>query len=197
MIPVPTVLQLASFSGRDEASYTSYAESALIQACIQFTISTEITADAFNGLAPDDLLLAQQGILAYADYIYLQHPYQQVLASPLQGETIGSYTYSKPPPVEMRNIQAQELGVTLTGVHLWDLALQYLSRRQRAAGVFFGQVKVFDRDRSDPAGVTMVRRNCRTGELELLGPMDLDRLNIPGLAVPDINAENFPGDPGV
>lgn len=196
MIPVPTVLQLATFSGRDESSYTSYAESALIQVCIQFTIVTEITADDFSSLSADDMLLAQQGILAYADYVYLRHPYQQVEASPLLSETIGSYSYSKPPPIEMRNVQAQELGVTLTGVDLWDIAIQYLSKRQRAAGVFFGQVKVFDRDGYDPLAVTMVRRNRETGELELLGPMDLNRLNIPLLGVPDINAENFPSDPG-
>jgi hypothetical protein len=196
VIPVPTLLQLASFSGRDESSYTGYAESALIQACLQFTILTEISADDFSSLAADDMLLATQGILAYADYIYLQFPYQQVQASPLEGETIGSYTYSKPPPVEMRNVQAQELGVTMTGVHLWDLALQYLSKRQRAAGVFYGEVRVFDRDGYDPTAVTMVRRNRETGELELLGPMDLGRLDVPMLGVPDINAENFPMDPG-
>lgn len=196
MIPVPTILQLATFSGRDESSYTSYAESALIQVCIQFTIVTEITADEFSALPPDDLLLANQAILAYADFIYLKHPYQQVEASPLLSETIGSYSYSKPPPIEMRNVQAQELGVTLTGVDLWDIAIQYLSKRQRAAGVFFGQVKVFDRDGRDPSAVTMVRRHKVTGELELLGPMDLDKLNIPMLGVPDINAESFPSDPG-
>lgn len=196
MIPVPTVLQLSQFSGRPEDSYTSYAESALLQATLQFTIATEITAEDWSSgyLAPDDMTLAINGIIAYADYIYLRQPYQQVIASPLLGETIGSYTYSKPPPVEMRNVQAQELGVTLTGVDLWDMALQYLSKRTRAAGVFFGQVQVFDRDRRDPLEGTVLRHNRETGELELLGPADFDRLDIPMFAV---NAESFPGDPGV
>lgn len=195
MIPVPTTLELAEFSGRLESSYTSYAESALLQAALQFTIVTELTVGDYDSLQADDQLLAQQGILAYADWIYLRQPYQAILANPLLGETIGSYTYSKPPPVEMRNVQAQELGVSMTGIVLWDLAIQYLSKRQRAAGVFFGQVKVFDVQRRDPLGVTMIRRDCHTGQFELLGPADLDRLQIPFM--PDINAEAFPADPGV
>jgi len=195
-IPVPTVLQLAQFSGRPEDSYTGYAESALIQACVEFTTVTEITAADWNGgyLDADDQMLATQGILARADWYYLRQPYQQALANPLQGETIGSYTYSKPPPVEMRNVQAQELGVTLTGISLWDLAVQYLSKRTRAAGVFFGQVRVFDREREDRLGVTLLRRNNETGELELLGPEDFDRTEAPFLA---ISGESFPSDPGV
>lgn len=196
MIPIPTVLALAQFSGRPESDYTGYAESALIQACIEFVTVTEITADDWSSgfLSSDDMLLATQGILARADWYYLRQPYQSVLASPLEGETIGSYTYSKPPPVEMRNVQAQELGVSMTGISLWDLAIQYLSKRTRAAGVFSGQVRVFDVERKDPLGVTMIRRNNETGELELLGPADFDREQAPFLA---ISGEVFPSDPGV
>jgi hypothetical protein len=195
MIPVPTVLALAQFSGRPEDSYSGYAESALIQACIEFTIVTEITASDWDGgyLDADDQLLATQAILARADWYFLRQPYQSVLANPLEGETIGSYTYSKPPPVEMRNVQAQELGVTMTGIPLWDLAVQYLSKRTRAAGVFYGGVKVFAREGKDRDGVTMLRRNNETGELELLGPQDFDKTEAPFLA---ISGENFPQDPG-
>jgi hypothetical protein len=82
----------------------------------------------------------------------------------------------------------------MTGVDLWDLAVQYLSKRTRAAGVFYGQLRAFDVHRSDVLEGTMVRRNDETGDLELLGPADFDRLDIPVFAV---NAEAFPSDPGV
>ena len=194
MITVPTISQLSQFSGRPESSYTSYAESALLQACLQFTIITELGSADYQALSPDDKTLATQGILAYADWVYLRQPYQSAIANPLESETIGSYTYSKPPPVEMRNVQAQELGLSMTGIPLWDLAVQMLSKRTRASGVFYGQMKVFDVDKSDRDGVTLVRKNKYTGELELLGPSDFDQIDIPSFA---INAEAFPGDPGV
>jgi len=146
----------------------------------------------YEGLAPDDQTLAQQGMVAMADWIYLRQPYQAVIASPLEGETIGSYTYSKPFQVEMRNLQAQELGQGQSGVVLWDLAIQYLSKRQRAAGVYHGQIVGFERQAADARySVTAIRRNCDTGQYELLGPEDFDRFDIPF----SISAEVFPMDP--
>lgn len=200
MIPVPSVAQLSEFSGRPEVSYTSYATSALIQASIIFVTVTEInygnTSD-FAALNSDDQQLATYGIMAYADWIYLRQPYQQMLANPAISETLGDYTYSKPQPVQVRNLQALELGIGSTGVELWDTAIQYLSKRQRASGIFFGQLTCFERtDSSADRDIGVVLRfNHRTGERELLGPGDFNKVDFPGFL--DINAPSFPGDPGV
>lgn len=196
MWPVPTVEQLSQFSGRPIQSYSGYAESALLQATLTFTITTENTNSDFQTMDPDDQTLATQGILSYADYIYLRWPYQSAIASPMLNETIGSYSYGKPPPVEMRNVQAQELSVSAVGVPLWDLAIQYLSKRTRAAGVFFGQIRAFDTNRDAAYDQVVIRRDNLTGQLHLLGPADMNRENIPGFGM-GINGESFPGDPGV
>jgi len=201
VIPVPTVSQLSDFSGRPAASYTSYASSALLQATIIFTTVTEVgynSENDFFALTVDDQLLATQGVLSYADWIYLRQPYQQVIASPLMSENIGGYTYSKPPPVQVRNVQAQELGIGSTGVELWDTAVQYLSKRTRSNGIFFGQMECFERTGSsgDRFEQIVVRHDPHTGNLMILGPGDFNRVDIPGFGV-GINAPAFPGDPGV
>ncbi len=193
MLPVPTLTQIAAWSGRPETSYTSYVSSASLQATLQFTIATELTPDDYNGLVPDDQALAQQGIMSMADWIYLRQPYQSIIAAPLQSETIGSYTYAKPFAQAQRTTTTAELGMSATGVALWDLAVQMLSKRQRAAGVFFGQIRAFDRESFDPLEVTMVRTSKLTGEMELLGPADFDKLQLPF----SISGEIFPSDPGV
>lgn len=201
MIPVPSTADLAKYSGRPEASYTSYAESALLQATIIFTTVTEINYgndSDFAALNADDQMLATQGVLAYADWVYLKQPYQQMMASPAMTETIGSYTYSKPPPVQVRNVQAQELGVGSTGVELWDTAIQYLSKRRRSNGVFFGEIECFEHpgDSADRDIGLVLRIDHRTGQRVLLGPGDFNKVDIPGFGV-GINAPAFPGDPGV
>lgn len=193
MLPVPTLAQLALWSGRPEASYTSYVNSASLQATLQFTIVTELTPDDYSGLNADDQALAQQGIMSMADWIYLRQPYQSVIAGPLQSETIGSYTYAKPFATAQRTTTTAELGMSSTGVVLWDLAVQMLSKRQRANGVFFGQVRAFDRESFDPLEVTMIRTNRETGDMELLGPADFDKLQLPF----SVSAEIFPSDPSV
>lgn len=190
MFPVPNVQQLAAFSGRPVASYTGYAQSALLQATLLFTILTELSADDYSTLAPDDQVLSTQGILAYSDYIYLRQPYQQALANPFLTETIGSYSYSKPPGVEMRNVQAQELGANVTGVMLWDTAIQYLSKRTRAGGVFSGEMVGMERfHRID----NIVVREDEEGNKVLLGPADFQQLDLPFT----FSGESFPADPGI
>lgn len=201
MIPVPTVAQLAEFSGRPETSYTSYATSALIQASIIFVTVTEINYgnnSDFAALNSDDQLLATQAILAYADWIYLRQPYQQMIANPAMSESIGGYSYSKPPPVQVRNVQAQELGIGSTGVELWDTAIQYLSKRTRAGGVYFGQLRCFERtgNTADKDIGIVLRLNENTGDIDLLGPADFNKFIIP-FGAPGINGQAFPGDPGV
>lgn len=201
MIPVPTVAQLAQFSGRPEVSYTSYAASALIQAAIIFTTVTELnwgnTAD-YDALNADDQQLCQWGIMAYADWTYLKQPYQAMVASPAMSETIGGYTYSKPPPIQVRNVQAQELGIGSTGVELWDTAVQYLAKHQRTGGVYFGQLECFERtgDSSDRDLSILLRTDNRTGSMVVLGPGDFNKVDFPGFGA-GINGESFPSDPGV
>lgn len=193
MFPVPTVAQLAEFSGRPEVSYTTFADSALLQATIEFTTVTELSADDYPSLKPDDQVLATQGVLARADWVYLRQPYAQMIATPAMSETIGSYTYSKPPPLQVRNVQAQELSSTNTGIPLWDIAVQFLSKRTRANGVFFGQLQVFEHTAPDDL-VKLMRRD-EDGALVLLGPADVNREPFPFGA--DINAAGFPMDPGI
>jgi hypothetical protein len=107
-------------------------------------------------------------------------------------------SYSKPPPVQVRNVQAQELGIGSTGVELWDTAIQYLSKRTRSNGIFFGQMECFERTGSsgDRFEQIVVRVDCHTGNLMLLGPGDFNRVDIPGFGI-GINAPAFPGDPGI
>lgn len=198
MLPVPTVQQLSSFTGRPVLTYTSgptpgYVNAALIQATLMFSITTELTPDDFNGLSSDDQTLALYGILAMADYIYLRQPYQQVLASPLMNETAGSYSYGKAMQEVARNAAALEVTAERTGVTFYDMANQYLAKRTRAGGVFTGWIEVFERGSARYDGAELEIRNC-DGQMVLLGPSDFDKFDIPGFM---INAQIFPQDPGI
>lgn len=200
MYPVPVLESLAYFSGRPETSYTGFAVSALAQATLMFTFRTEITDPSqftgYNNITPADAQqLATQGICAMADYIYLRQPYQQAIASPMQNETIGSYNFSKPSSEVARNAAALEVTGESTGVVLYDLAVQMLSRRTLAGGVFFGQVELFERphDRDDKAQLR-VKCDPKTGMLHVLGPADIDQIDFQMF---DFNVEMFPADPGV
>jgi len=131
------------------------------------------------------------GIMAMADWLYLRFPYQQVIASPLQNETIGSYSYSKPIQEMARNAQAIEVTSEQTGVPMFDLAFRRLAKRQQMSGVAFGQITGFERtNRSDLARV--VWDPCEK-RMVLIGPGDVDKLDQQFF---DINAEMFPADPG-
>jgi hypothetical protein len=189
--PVPTPAELSEYTGRPVSSYTSYVNSALLQATMMFTILSELGAGDYGGLAPDFQQLANMGVMAMADYLYLRWPYQQALASPLQSETIGSYSYSKPLQEMARNAQAIEVTAEKTGVDMFDLAIRRLAKRQAMNGVFFGQITGFERtNRSDLARVVW---DPREGRMVLIGPGDVDKLDLQFF---DINAESFPADPG-
>lgn len=190
VFPVPTVPELAEWSGRGEDSYTSYATSALLQGALIFTTLTELGAADYSSLQPDDQLLATQGILAMGDYIYLRQPYQSVIASPMQNETIGSYAYSKPIQEMARNAQALEVTSEETGVYLFDLAVRMLSRRTRANGVFFGQITGFEHFAKDDAA--RVKWDKEEQRMVLVGPADRDKFDIQFF---DINSQMFPMDP--
>lgn len=187
--PLPSVADLAAFSGRPEVSYTSYVNSALLQAALMFTVMTERTAEEHDSMSPDDQQLADYGVMAMADYIYLRQPYQQIMAAPLQSETIGSYTYAKPFQEIARNAQAMEVTAERTGVDLFDLAVRMLAKRTRANGVFSGAITGFEyAGRDDQA---RVRWDEERGGWRLEGPADRDQLE---LQLFDINAETFSHD---
>jgi hypothetical protein len=189
--PVPTPAELANYTGRPLESYTGYVNSALLQSALMFTVLAELGADDYGGLSADFQLLANMGVMAMADYLYLRWPYQQVLASPLQAEEIGSYSYSKPVQAQARNAQAIEVNADKTGVDMFDLAVRRLARRRAMNGVFFGQITGFEkRARSDE---TWIHLDEETGRMELVGPADRDQYDFPmGYS---INAESFPADP--
>jgi hypothetical protein len=193
MWPLPSVNDLSGFSGRPAVSYTSYVNSALLQAALMFTYLAERNQDDFGSMSADDQQLANTGVMAMADYLYLRWPYQQVLASPLQSETIGSYTYQKPFQEMARNAQAMEVFAERTGVDLFDLAVRMLAKRTKANGVYFGQISGFERfnERYDGVGIHWDSDEQR---MVLVGPSDRDQLE---MVMFDINAPIFPSDPGV
>jgi hypothetical protein len=202
--PVPLISDLSNFSGRDEATYTGYANAALLQATIRFTFLTEVTDPAsftgYNALtAADQTLLALNGICALADNIYLNFPYQGVMASPLNSETVGTWTYTK----EATNgsggsayrlqAAAQELSMASTGIALFDMAVQLLALRTIASGVYHGAMTVFDHgDRRAALGDIMVYEGP-DGRRAIMGPADEHLIDFPF----DMNGEAFPGDPGI
>lgn len=188
--PVPTPAELAQYTGRPLAGYTSYVNSALLQSAMMFTVLAELGADDYGGLSADFQLLANMGVMAMADYLYLRWPYAQVLASPLQNETIGSYSYSKPVQEMARNAQAIEVTSEQTGVQMFDLAVRRLARRQAMNGVFFGQVTGFEHYARDD--LAYVKWDPREGRMVLVGPADHDKIDFQFFS---INAESFPADP--
>jgi len=193
MWPLPPLAELAEYTGRAEVSYTTYVNSALLQATIMFTTLTELGVADYGAMNPDDQTLANSGIMAMADYLYLRWPYQQVLANPLMSETVGSYSYSKPIQEMARNAQALEVTAERTGVDMFDLAVRFLARRTRANGVFYGQITGFERysERYDGVGIVWDKREQR---MVMAGPSDRDQID---WQMFDINAQIFPSDPGL
>ena len=193
-LPVPSVAQLSFFSGRPQITYTGFASSALLQATLMLTTVTELTPDDFSAMTPDDAQLCLNGILAMADYIYLRQPYQAVIAAPLMNETVGSYSYSKAEQEVARNAAALEVQGERTGVVFYDMAVQFLAKRTRAGGVYIGEIQVFEHHVTRRYDGCEVRRD-ECGNLVLLGPNNFDRIDF--AAFWDVNAQAFPGDPGI
>lgn len=113
--PTFTLADLADYSGRPEASYTSYTTQALAQASLLFKFASCLTdwpSDA------DEAELAKYAILSLADIIFLSQPFAATLATPFISETIGSYSYSKA-------VNAIRAGTPL-GISWFDLAVERL-----------------------------------------------------------------------
>jgi len=114
-ITPPSLEQLAVFSGREEESYTDFADQALIQATVLFQIASCLDTLPSN-TASVEYDVCVNGILDMADRLYLGRQYATAKASPFSSETIGSYSYSK-----MSSQVSQGLP---TGVGWFDLAIQ-------------------------------------------------------------------------
>jgi hypothetical protein len=192
MWPVPTVAELADYTGRPVTSYTGYANSALLQATMMFTILSENSVADYQGMPADYQQLANMGVMAMADWLYLRWPYQQVMASPLQNETIGSYSYSKPIQEMARNAQAIEVTSEKTGVDMFDLAIRRLAKRSSLDGVYFGQITGFEHYAKDD--LARVKWDPHEGRMVLVGPADVDQMDMQWF---DVNSQNFPMDPGI
>ena len=198
MYPVPLISDLSTYSGQPQTAYTTFATAALAQAAIMFTFKTEITDPSqFTGYAnitpADAQSLATSGICSLADYLYLRQPYRQVIASPMENETIGSYTYSKPIAEMARNAAALEVTGEALGIPMFDLAVQMLAKRTLAGGIFSGGISVFEKPRDrDGKAELRVHRDPETGALAVLGPADLNVIDWPMF---DVNSEMSPHDP--
>lgn len=158
MLPVPTTAQLATSTGRTVDYYGPFAAEALAQATLLFALTTGLTELPTE---PDKAKLANYAILQMADRIYLEQPNAEIIASPYQSETIGSYTYSKGSIVtKVKN------GGTAseTGLFWWDLAMDQL-KVAGAADVFSGSLQVFD--------VRVVQLD--DGAVHLLTPADVEQ----------------------
>lgn len=154
--PEYTKKNLADFSGRPEQSYTEYSTQAISQAVLLFKIGT-----CLAGLPEDKtkLELAEMGIMALADSIYLSQQYQAAAASPFSSESIGSYSYSKA-------ARAVASG-TATGIMWFDLAVSQLSECEQNDGIpTGGGIEVFEWDTTLTAG--------NNGNLRALGPADIE-----------------------
>jgi len=201
VLPLPTVADLATFTGRPEASFSAYANAAIMQSALMLTFATELTPDDWPNLGAllenkistaDAQQLATNAILAMADHIYLRQPYQQVIASPLMNETIGSYSYGKAQQEVARNAAALEVTGERTNVDFYDMAVQYLAKRTLAGGVYSGAVTVFEDDsfRYDNAALEIRQQD---GRMVLLGPAMREQFDVPF----SISSPVFPQDPGI
>jgi hypothetical protein len=172
MLPVPTVDYLAQFTGRDVATYTAYADQALIQATLMFSTVTQLEDLPAD---PDKAALAINGILQMADRIYLEQPYAAIQATPFNAETIGSYSYSKGYNSLLVRSHAQQ-NSELTGLFWWDLAVEELSQVDRSL-VTSGSVSAMEGEdiyRVPDGGL----RVLSPGDIEVGDPLRVDNVEL-------------------
>lgn len=114
--PTYSASDVAGFSGRPEGLYPPvYTPNAIVQALLLFKLATCLTEWPED---EDMAQLAQFAILSMAENLVLAHEYAGIAASPMQSETIGSYSYSK--------VSAKvKLGED-TGIAWFDMAVQRL-----------------------------------------------------------------------
>lgn len=135
---VPSLSELATFTGRAEASYNAFATEALKQAALLLRLATGLTEYPTD---PDLLQLAKNGIMDMADKIYLSSPLKSktALAGPFASEVIGTYSYS------MKSVSTKIKAGEDTGVLWFDLAVSQLKTGKRR-GAASGHVIIFEND---------------------------------------------------
>ncbi len=133
MLPVPTTVELAEFTGRPEAALGDFAVQALRQATLMFSILTKLTDYPDD---PDLTQLAKYAIMEMADRLLLEQPYAETRSGPFQTETIGSYSYSK----ITQTSKLASAGLR-TGLFFWDTAIDELMEKG-ASGLSHGSIAV-------------------------------------------------------
>lgn len=135
MLPIPTVAELAAFKLRPATFYSEpYALQAMAQAALLLMLRTGISEMPEN---ESEATLAKYAIMDLGNQIYLEAPYDEILAKPFSSETIGSYSYSK-------SAQAARNGET-TGSMWFDLAISQLSALDGSYDVNSGSISMFER----------------------------------------------------
>lgn len=135
MLPVPFVSEMATFKGKADSFYTDFAEQALLQATLLLSLRTGLT-EMPEG--ESEALLAKYAIMDLANQIYLETPYDQIIAKPFSSESIGSYSYSK-------SAQSARRGDS-TGSMWFDLAVEKLSSLDGDYDVNSASISMFERN---------------------------------------------------
>lgn len=136
MLPIPTVAELAAFKMKPESFYNStYALQAMTQAAFLLMLRTGISEMPTD---EQESTLVEYAIMDLGNIIYLESPYDTILAKPFSSETIGSYSYSK-------SAQAAKNG-DATGSIWFDLAVEQLSALDGSYEVNSESISMFERD---------------------------------------------------
>lgn len=167
-IPVPSVEDLATFSGRPLVFFNPYAVQALTQATLYMSLATELTDLPTD---PTQAQLMINGILDFALVTYLEQPYQAIKTNPFQSQTVGGVSYSKPVLYMRGTAQANALKGEETGITWFDMAIGFLAQRTQRGGVYGDALHVFDGCTPD----NLYFRILEDGTTQLLGPADLDQ----------------------
>lgn len=169
--PLQTPSDLATYSGVPLETLTPFAVEAIAQATLLFMVVTELQDPPTDAT---DLQLANKGIIAMADTIYLEQPYREIKAAPINDLALGSAHVSKAPQYIRGSAAANALRGEETGVMWWDLAVQTLALRTRRGGVFGGSMEV------RAAFPDLTVEVCPiTGQKRVLGPAETDTLGFP------------------
>lgn len=132
----------ALVAGVPATDYSSFIDEAIKQATLLFKIGTCLSAWPDNEVDAD---LARYAVLNMADAIHAAQPWQKVLRSPFNSETIGSYSYSK-------LSTAVSAGLP-TGVSWFDLAISKLSVCDQNLGIpAHGGYNVFEEHKEAQGG---------------------------------------------
>src|SRR3954462_13829194 len=108
MLPAQIKDERALFPARSVASFSAFADEALSQASLMFSIVTGLQA------YPDDQdleQLARNAIMELADRLLLEQPYAELVPRPFQSETIGSYNYGRSTATTAKIQNGQKTGL--------------------------------------------------------------------------------------